>query len=196
MNYEEWFPTLIYYDKIDVDGLEEKSYKLKKESNGRIISNRGGWQSHNIEENPLFSKLVNDIEQKALEVHDNIYHKNTGKFKVVEMWVNVNSSKSYNASHIHPNTDLCGNIYVKTSKNCGNTFFEDPRMVHRMNDPYNNTLMNRLTFKQVYYKPETGVLLFFPPWIQHGVEPNMSDEDRIGIAFNMKYEVTNGNTNK
>jgi len=188
MKYEEWFPTLIYYDVIDVDGLQEKSYKLKKESNGRIISNRGGWQSYNIEENLLFSKLIDDIEQKALEVHDYIYQKNTGKFKVVNMWVNINNSKSYNASHIHPNTDLCGNIYVKTSKNCGKIFFEDPRMLHRINEPYRNTLMNRLTFKQVNYTPEDGKILFFPPWIQHGVEQNMSDEDRISIAFNMKYE--------
>ena len=187
MNYEEWFPTLIYYDKIDIDGLEKKSYKLKKESNGRIRSNRGGWHSHNIEENPLFSKLVDDIEQKALEVHNNIYQKNTGKFKVVEMWVNINSSKSYNTSHIHPNTDLCGNIYVKTSKNCGNIFFEDPRVVHRMNEPYSNILMNRLTSKQVTYTPEDGKILFFPPWIQHGTEPNMSGKDRISIAFNMKH---------
>ncbi|MBT6614547.1 MAG: hypothetical protein HOB38_20815 [Deltaproteobacteria bacterium] len=43
------------------------------------------------------------------------------------MWININSPKSYNVSHIHPDCDLCGNIYIKTSKNCGNIFFEDPR---------------------------------------------------------------------
>ena len=185
--YEEHFPTLIYYDVIDVDGLEKKSYKLKKESNGIIRSNRGGWHSNDIKENPLFSKLVDDIEKKALDIHDFFNQKNTGKFKVVEMWVNINRSKSYNISHIHSNADLCGNLYVKTSKNCGNIFFEDPKVVHRMNEPYSNILMNRFTFKQIYYIPEDGKILFFPPWIQHSTEPNMSGKDRISISFNMKY---------
>ena len=54
LNYKEWFPTLIYHDNFDIDGLEKKSYKLKKESNGRIVTNRGGWQSNDILGNPLF----------------------------------------------------------------------------------------------------------------------------------------------
>ena len=187
MNIEEWFPTLIYNDVIDISGLEEIAYKLKKESDGRQLSNRGGWQSHGVEKNPLFSKLIDVIEQKALKVYNNMYEEDTGKYQVVGMWVNINKPNSYNATHMHPTCDLSGNIYIKTPKNCGITFFEDPRNLHRMAEPYNNIMQNRHTYRQVNYVPESVIILFFPPWIQHGVEQNLSDEDRISIAFNMMY---------
>ena len=189
MNYEEWFPTTIHYDIIDVDGLEKKAYKLKKESDGRIVSNKGGWQSDELAHSKLLSKLVDDIEQKALEIHDKSYQKNTGKYKVVGIWININNSKAFNTHHVHPDSDLCGVVYVTTPNDCGNIFFDDPRTVHRMNEHKNeHSLDNRYSYTEIKYKPEVGKILFFPNWLYHGVEPNNSDKDRISIAFNMKYE--------
>ncbi|MGH8328789.1 MAG: putative 2OG-Fe(II) oxygenase [Steroidobacteraceae bacterium] len=33
-------------------------------------------------------------------------------------------------------------------------------------------------------KPSTGLLVLFPCWMEHYVEPHESDEPRICIAFN------------
>jgi uncharacterized protein (TIGR02466 family) len=188
LNVEEWFPTLIYHDIIDIDGLEKLAYKMQKNSEGRVISNRGGWQSNNLSDNTMFKKLIDMIEKKAIKVHDTVYKQGTGEYKLTNIWININHPNSHNACHIHPEADICGNMYVKTPENCGNLYFDDPRLIHRMNESYNNNIINdRLTYKQVAYTPAAGIILFFPPWIQHGVEPNMSNEDRISIAFNMSY---------
>ena len=42
--------------------------------------------------------------------------------------------------------------------------------------------------RQVEYKPEEGDIYFFTGEIPHGVTKNMSDEDRISIAFNFNFE--------
>lgn len=33
--------------------------------------------------------------------------------------------------------------------------------------------------------PKEGSLLFFPAWMEHSVEQNLSDEERISIAYNV-----------
>jgi uncharacterized protein (TIGR02466 family) len=33
--------------------------------------------------------------------------------------------------------------------------------------------------------PEVGKLIIFPSWLDHGVNPNLSDTDRISMSFNI-----------
>ncbi len=38
---------------------------------------------------------------------------------------------------------------------------------------------------RVSYTPVAGRLILFPSWLEHDVEANMSDHERISISFNM-----------
>jgi uncharacterized protein (TIGR02466 family) len=47
-----------------------------------------------------------------------------------------------------------------------------------------------LAWSEVYFEPIEGRLLLFPAWLQHEVEPNLSEEsgpagDRISVSFNL-----------
>jgi uncharacterized protein (TIGR02466 family) len=44
---------------------------------------------------------------------------------------------------------------------------------------------NRWTSDKVTYKPTAGRMLLFPSWLDHGVEPNLSDEERVCLSFNL-----------
>ena len=35
-------------------------------------------------------------------------------------------------------------------------------------------------------RPEEGRMYIFPGWLEHGVEPNQSTEDRVSISFNVR----------
>jgi len=41
------------------------------------------------------------------------------------------------------------------------------------------------TTSEVRMRPEEGRLYIFPGWMEHGVEENQSDSDRISISFNV-----------
>ena len=42
-------------------------------------------------------------------------------------------------------------------------------------------------FRQTFMvKPEKNVLYVFPSWLQHFVDANMSQEERISLSFNTK----------
>ena len=186
MNRVEWFSTPIYHDFINVGGLKEIVDDIKKHQDGVTISNRGGWQSDDISDDVRLTDLKNTLEQRALHVSKDLIRPGIGTFKMANMWVNFNKKGSYNKIHEHPGCDLSGTVYIKTHKDCGNIFFEDPRFMYRMNEHGYTDLYNKLTCIRAEYIPEDGKLLFFPGWIKHGVEENLTDEYRISIAFNMR----------
>jgi len=37
--------------------------------------------------------------------------------------------------------------------------------------------------------PEEGRLYVFPAWLEHGVQPNTGDSDRVGVSFNVLVSV-------
>ena len=46
-------------------------------------------------------------------------------------------------------------------------------------------------FTQTFFvEPEKNVLYVFPSWLQHFVDANMSQEERISLSFNTNLEGT------
>ena len=109
-----------------------------------------------------------------------------GNIRVVS-WINVNRKGNYNRRHIHVATNntafLCGAFYAKVPKNSGVIRFYDPR----------GPVLKEFACEKYYYGdfesyciiPEDNMILFFPPWLEHDVEPSESDEERISIGFNI-----------
>ena len=40
-------------------------------------------------------------------------------------------------------------------------------------------------YAYTYINPKNNLLLLFPSWLEHDVEENKSDDERISIAFNI-----------
>ena len=78
---------------------------------------------------------------------------------------------------------MSGIYYVKVPKNSGNVRFYDPRgcliQAMREHDYYNNG------YAYHFLEPQEDMVVFFPSWLEHDVEPNESNQDRISIAFNV-----------
>ena len=45
--------------------------------------------------------------------------------------------------------------------------------------------MTDFTAEEIQMRPEEGRLYVFPGWLEHGVEENRSDRDRVSISFNV-----------
>ena len=41
------------------------------------------------------------------------------------------------------------------------------------------------TATEARFRPEEGRMYIFPAWLEHGVEVNRSDTDRVSISFNI-----------
>lgn len=184
------FPSIITETQCDLyhyirDDLIDWIYKYQSTTKSVSISNRGGWQSPgNFHEQESFLEFKNYIWNSTFETLS-LYDR---RFSLANMWININKKGDYNVLHSHPNSVLSGVFWVKTPKNCGKLVFDNPRsfieynLIECINVDIKKTINIYHTFE---FMPQEGTLLTFPSHLQHFVEANESDEDRISIAFNL-----------
>ena len=183
MKLIELFKVPLFVAVLDLDTTSIEKYCLdhQDKNDGRTLSNIGGYQSHNVK----ISLLVKEIN-KYLNVFSES-HAIDNELVIDNMWININEFKDYNITHCHPNALFSGVYYVKTPDKCGNITFENPStdvMTHTYQGinfkEYN--LFNSVTHWQ---SVKENILYVFPGWLKHRVEPNLSNEKRISISFNI-----------
>ena len=168
-------------------------YEEKKNDAGVSISNQGGWQSHGkLHFKDEFKILVDMINKHLMQVGtDYGFGSESSKLKVTSMWANINPKGGSNTVHSHqspcgmPNPlVLSGCYYARVPANSGQFVLEDfSRPMRYLQLPFQQpNLINSFTVK---VPPKEGDLLLFPAWMEHSVEANSSNEERISIAFNV-----------
>ena len=190
------FPVPIH--QFDVNGFSEIQdelidyvYKMReKDPVGHTISNRRGWQSS------CFSlENEDDILQSFLS-------KCLGKFPTIKKsvrlyvtaWININPPDAFNMKHNHPTSDLSGVLWIKSQKDCGNIVFDSPRnfATHQEVKCYTEDFKdNNNYFHSFSFDPVGGRLVVFPSHLDHHVEFNKSQEDRISVSFNIRLSDEN-----
>lgn len=171
------FPSTVWSVVLDLnlDELRKVVYNFSKTHPSETYTNIGGYQGHYFD-----YKLLND------SIRDNIprYKDPDLGDLYINSWVNINSKGCYNTRHSHADAGilLSGVYYVTVPENSGNILFCDPRptVVHSFADS------RYYKSYQIYpIQPKENMLLLFPCWLEHQVEPNNSNEDRISISFNL-----------
>lgn len=179
MKVFNFFPTNIWVGSLDIDNkkLLKKIYKFSKEVESDTRSNEGGYQGHLLSDENFCNKVA-EVMPRA---------KDLSSFNIYD-WVNINKKGDSNSRHLHytSNLYLSGVYYVKVPENSGNIRFYDPRgpIVRDAQD----TVHFYGEYMYQYIVPQEGMIIFFPTWLEHDVEENQSDEDRVSIAFNIKVE--------
>jgi len=190
------FPTHIYRfvnptAAADHAAWRQAIYRLRDTDRGRALSNRLGWQSsvpfHTVPELAGLGRFI----FKCLEEFGRIEGWQLDRYGfILDAWVNINGKGASNTAHNHPNCLLSGSYYLDTPPGCGDILFRDPREVaYVYQPPYAD---GRSRTPDTAIKPDPGLLLLFPPWLLHWVEPNDSDSDRISVAFNVGIGVRGG----
>jgi len=186
----DYFPTTMWHavlDDPDVDNyqLYEAIKKLLVNDSGGVqVSNRIGWQSkdklHTLEE---FSPLCKRFNSMLLSIYNFLKAAGNAKPAINQCWANINTKYSYNVTHCHANSYYSGAYYVKVPDDSGDIVFYDPRpQLDALRTLVTEVTMH--TAPEVRFKPQEGMVIIFPSWLMHRVEPNMSDEERVSIAFN------------
>ena len=193
LNYKtvNLFPSTVHV--FNVNGFDEiqnqlidYAYDLKNiDPEGVIISNQGGWQSHSFkvknEDDVLQKFIINCLA--GFPVIDKSVNIN------VVAWVNINKPGSYNMKHNHPGVDLAGVLWIKCPKNCGEIVFDTPTAFQSHNEinSYTDDFKNQNNLFHCYnFIPTEGKILVFPSHLNHLVQENKSNEDRISVSFNIK----------
>ena len=144
------------------------------------------WQSnqalHRLDEfRPLVACVIEAAEAALgyLKIDDDA-------IEITGCWANVNAPGAGHRMHSHPNNFLSGVYYVKTQAGADTVNFHDPRVQTDIMRPPVTELTADNT-DQVVVKVSNGTLLVFPSWLQHSVDANRSDAERISVSFNIMF---------
>lgn len=137
-------------------------------------SNMGGWQSHDDIHNTegIFREMTNAIGKMANVI---LKEYNCAPVTVKEMWANVNGKGCSNGAHIHSGI-ISGVFYLQVPPGSGNLVLINPAV---------RSDGHIIRAKNFSIKPEKLAVILFPSWLEHYVEPNLSDDLRISISFNI-----------
>ncbi len=179
MNKLSLFPTDVFIQqcKLNLVELEQQCINHKKFEKSSNISNIGGYQGHNFYSKNLFQEIFNNLPQVPNKPLKSI---------AINQWVNINKKGDSNQIHNHDpykGFALSGVFYVRAPKSCGNIVFYDPRqyITTSPDHEYYNDCND-----SYWIEPKENMLLIFPAWLYHSVDPNKSSFDRISISFNIK----------
>jgi len=193
MKSEDWFPTRIWFDdlQLDLNKLKYACLDLEREDPvGIAKSNKGGWQSENNltnrKSNSNTDKILQDLFKTIEKVVDeSSIREEMGcprKFILDNSWANINRKGDFNMSHTHPHSDLSACIYISCKDLQSKIGFNSPK-IHQKSYEWDYDKVH-LNYETVYYDPIPGRILFFPSWLEHFAEPNNFDDPRISIAMN------------
>lgn len=156
-----------------------------KDPQGVANTNVKGWQSPNILQNlPEWEELNTRILQVCQRIGESQNFSPNLVYRH-QAWVNISPPGASNKIHYHANCHFSGVYYISLkAPECGSIFFRDPRVASRMLS-YPAQAATEFTTDEISMRPEEGRMFVFPGWLEHGVEVNRSDQDRIGVSFNV-----------
>jgi uncharacterized protein (TIGR02466 family) len=181
--------SIIKNSLILAESYIEKNIDLSKHQ-GKTITTYHAKAGRNYLGKVNDFQLINSIGIVAKEFNLLLGLKNQENF-AIESWLNINPSLTGHTIHEHYGSIISGVIYLKAAENSGDLVFHDPIKTRVQNyanlkidfdyedNEYNNPVMSSI--------PIPGKLVLFESWVAHSVEPNLSDELRISIAFNITY---------
>jgi uncharacterized protein (TIGR02466 family) len=99
----------------------------------------------------------------------------------LQSWINLHDRGGFNFLHLHEGSLLSGSFYLQVPAGSGEFVFRDPRpgVIH---GSFKGGAPNG--HGDIHVAPSAGLLVLFPCWMEHYVEPHESDEPRISVAFN------------
>lgn len=157
-------------------------HSLESASNGVSNSNIGGYQSGqllNDNDPPALKLLASWVKNMFVQYIRLSYDKEVGHDAVIlDAWANVNRAGDINAVHCH-GSSLCSAVYYaalpEVEGDFGQLMLHDPRPFH----PFHESIS---------IAPDQSLLVMFPGWLKHSVNPFRGDGERVSIAFNCEIK--------
>jgi uncharacterized protein (TIGR02466 family) len=144
------------------------------------------WQSHHgLHKMEEFHELVSCIDDVTTTVL-NFLKIGYDTYQITACWANISAPSAGHRIHCHPNNFLSGVYYATILEGADTINFHDPRIQTGIFRPPVTELTAENT-DQVVVKVKTGTLLVFPSWLQHSVDANESNEERVSVSFNIMF---------
>ena len=187
MRVNSLFSSPVFETDLDFD-LEKLKKQIKEErkiDNGVKKSNVKGWHSKDISNNERFSDFIQKLKEVVQIEFETILNKDR-ELELDNCWINISGKGAYNLSHVHPMSVISGVLFVDTEPTArlvfeNSQYYAQYYLNNCLTDEFNNQFGFLL---DAPYTPVNGRIVMFPSFLQHSVEQNQKNKERISISFN------------
>lgn len=138
---------------------------------------------------PVFADLVSALDAHVAAFAKDLAWDLDGRALVLEdIWINILTEGGSHSGHIHPHAVVSGTTYVAMPDGAAAIRFEDPRHGLMMASPPRSADAPKEQRPFVYVSPNTGDVLLWESWLRHEVPLNKSEDDRISVSFNYRWD--------
>lgn len=175
------FPTAVAFSKFDRD-LTEEEFSFLRNQEQRPNTGNTTSADRKILEHSLMKDVRAAIQKAIDEYFQEVYRPAFDvKLQITQSWMNYSEPGQHHHKHAHPNSFLSGCFYPQADKNLDKLYF--------FNDPYHRIKIYTEDFNvynsESWWLPVgTGDIVIFPSSLTHMVEPVVSTDTRISLAFN------------
>ncbi len=185
------FPTLLWKVQLKTQLRDEIGARIRAELDTMRrglpkLTTGQGWQSEQtLHERESFKDLIACINIEAASIL-RFLRIGEESFEITGCWATVLARGATHKAHSHPNNFLSGVYYLKTHPGADTINFRDPRNQASVIRPPVVELTAENT-DQVVVRVNDGTLLMFPSYLEHSVDANQGEEERISISFNIMF---------
>jgi uncharacterized protein (TIGR02466 family) len=193
------FPTPVYIGKIEepifsqVQADFKTVFNLMKSDN--MFRSPPGWDTHLISDPTFSSNFLDEYNlinfKNALDLHVKNFLKQIGSivgdrypvnYKIRTSWMTLTNNGQYGQTHDHAYYDIAGVYYYQTPGTDGNFYINSPLKV--IPSSYCFAHMH----PSITVHPEEGKIILFPGWLDHGINKNTTDSERVSVSFNITFD--------
>lgn len=179
------FSTPIYSSKIfDYDLIQDE---LEEAYNQIDFSMNPHWGNTHYLSDPTFREnliIEYNLENFYKEIHNHLNNYcesiefSIREYFISSSWFALFKKGNYAHIHNHGECDIAGVYYFKKIDDDGSLFLCSPATVAESSIFKTGRLTTGCS---------QGDILLFPGWMDHGVETNNTDDDRISLSFNISF---------
>jgi len=183
------WPIPVYENQLRPFNQQWLDYAVSNATYERMHSNNG---DITINRYILDVPELEDLKKHVLD-HCNILmkkyfgNKSNVEFYLQNSWINRHHKGDYAQIHKHQNSLLSGCLYLGVNEQSGSIrFYKGSQWINLLPLSVSLEYENLNHINSLHYTiiPKQGSILIFPSHLDHGIEPNRSDETRYSLAFN------------
>lgn len=179
------FPTPISLSKERSPTPSELSYMLQLEKMPNYANNISGFKQ--VLDSEELSDLKRMIQDRVDLFFNTVYCPKDASLVITQSWCNYSDQGQGHHQHCHPNSAISG-VYYPQAESVDKLSFHTPLIPHLQMrvDPITE---NEFTAFKLDVEIQTGVLVMFPSYLEHSVDPVKDrEETRISLSFNTFYK--------
>lgn len=191
MSFKNLFSVPIFHGKVDNykkynRDLLPACQEIRKETEDMtdLPWNCNVWSTYaydaQVFKRPQFHEIAKVIGMYVREYIDKRKWKHESKILMTEMWVNYQDKYQYQEYHDHRERIVSGIYYIDVPEGTPGIMMQTPLKAN-----FDDLMFDEESCQEVnHLNIQTGDILLFPSWLNHGVKANLTDKPRINVAFN------------